>query len=272
MKYSIKQAPDKSFATKGDFIQYLKKNKSVLYDAKKAEYKKSSPEVIGDVKFKMLEPKIESITSDIIEVKAVINTTNIIDSHMDLHASEIWNKTVSDNPTSYHLKQHQQQFESVLSRTAKSYNEKFKFLDLGIDSSMETTANINQFVLPKIKNPYMFDQYINGDVINHSVGMRYVSLSLAYYDEDDEKEMEFFEEKKQLAVNPEVADEYGFFWWVSEAKKKEGSAVVFGSNSITPTLWIKNYEPQRNTQQEPKQSTQNGEPSKDTPQIFINTI
>jgi hypothetical protein len=173
---------------------------------------------------------------------------------------KIWNKTVADNPYSYHLKQHEAKFESVISNKAKSYNENMNFNQLGLNVDFKTVANINEFTLSRRKMEFMFDAYVNGDVKQHSIGMLYVNLDVAYYDEDSQKQMDFFNEMKSKAVNPEVADEYGYFWVVYEAKKREGSAVVFGSNSITPTLYVKNYEPSKDTQKniEPEQSTHKG--------------
>jgi hypothetical protein len=180
-------------------------------------------------------------------IEAVINTTNIIDSHMDLHLPDIWNKTVKDNPYSYHLKQHEQKFESVLSNKAKSYNLITNFRNLGLNKNFATIANMNKLVLGKKEQPFMFEKYTNGEVLEHSIGMIYVYLELAYYDEDSQKNMDFFNKALSQAVNPEIAEEKGFVWVVSQAKKREGSAVVFGSNSVTPTLSVTNYEPPKST-------------------------
>lgn len=208
-------------------------------------------------------PAIEDITSDVVEVKAVINTTNVIDSHLDLHVKGIWNKTVNDNPYTYHLKQHENKFESVLSSRAKNINEVMNFKDLGLSIDREMEANLNVFTLDKAKNPFMFDQYISGEVKQHSVGMVYVNIELAWHDEDSKKDMDFFNWAKSEAINPEVADHYGYCWVVREAKKREGSAVVFASNSITPTLYVKNFEPQSSTQKtEPPKGTQKDEKKK----------
>ena len=62
-----------------------------------------------------------------------------------------------------------------------------------------------------------------------------------------------------IVANKEVADERGFFWIVSEAKIIEGSAVVMGSNSATPTLSIENKTEADNITSEIKE-----EPSIDT--------
>ena len=257
MNYSIKQAPDKTFTDKMDLTRFIKKNFDEIKQMKMAEYKFNSTAYVKDDLIKAFEPVIEDISGDFIEVKTVINTTNIIDSHMDLHMPEIWNKTVKDNPYSHHLKQHEARFESVISNKAKSYNELSNFNLLGLNKDFSTVANINEFIIDRRKMQFMFDAYKNGDVKEHSVGMMYVNLDIAYYDEDSQKNMDFFNKAKEMAVNPEVADEYGYVWVVYEGKKREGSAVVFGSNPATPTLYVKNYEPQSSTRKhEPPQGTQ----------------
>lgn len=258
MNYVIKQFPDKKFTDKMDQSRFIKENLKELMAIKKSEYKTEADVIVkSELIVKDFAPKIDSITSDIIEVKAIINTTNVIDSHMDLHLKGIWNKTVKDNPYSYHLKQHERTFESVISSRAKSYNEQMNFKDIGIDADMIMDANINQFLIDKNKEPLMYRKYVEGEVKQHSVGMLYVDLDVAYYDEDSKKEMDFFNEMLELSINPEVAKEAGYVFVVREAKKREGSAVVFGSNPITPTLYVKNYEPQTSTYKtEPLKSTQ----------------
>ena len=270
MIYTLKQFPDKKFTDKMDLTRFIKNNLDELRVKKMSEYKTDSEVFVRNELVKEFVPEIETISSDIIEVKSVINTTNIIDSHMDLHMPAIWNKTVKDNPFSYHLKQHEARFEGVISNKAKSFNEESNFNLLGLNIDFKTIANINQFTLSKRKMPFMFDSYVNGDVKQHSIGMMYVNLDIAYYDEESQKQMDFFNEAKAQAVNPDVADEYGYFWVVYEAKKREGSAVVFGSNSVTPTLSVKNYEPEESTQQkiEPDNST----PKQDKIDLLIKNI
>ncbi len=250
MDYIIKQFPDKKFTNKMDQTRFIKGHFDEIKQIKMSEYKTNSHAILDGIVVKEFVPEIEPITSEFIQVKAVINTTNIIDSHRDMHMPQIWNKTVNDNPYSYHLKQHEAIFESVISKKAKNYNEPFNFNQLGLNVDFMTVANINEFVLQKKTMPFMFDKYVNGDVSQHSVGMIYVNMDMAYYDEESEKQMAFFEEMKKQAVNPDVADEFGYFWVIYEAKKREGSAVVFGSNSVTPTLSVKNYEPQKSTQKQ----------------------
>jgi hypothetical protein len=85
----------------------------------------------------------------------------------------------------------------------------------------------------------MFNQYKQGFVNNHSVGMRYVKMELAINDKDYEKEKNFYDKYISQVINKEDADKLGYFWVVTEAKVIEGSAVPMGSNPITPTTNIK---------------------------------
>jgi hypothetical protein len=257
MAFEIKQFPDKKFTDKMDLIRFVNKNKRELMFLKKEEYKTDVKSIVDNSISKAFTPDIQNIKSDIIEVKAVVNTTNIIDNHMDLHLDSIWNKTVADNPNTYHLQEHVKSFAAILSSKAKQSNEEMNFNELGLDVDFKTIANINTFTLSRSKNKTMFDAYANGEVNQHSVGMRYVNLSLAYADEEDQKEMDYFNEMIQKSVNPEVALEQGFVWVVSEAKKIEGSAVLFGSNSVTPTLYVKDYEPSEDTQDKEKKPLHN---------------
>ena len=249
MIYSIKQFPDKKFTDKMDLTRFIKKNFEDIQKAKLIEYKNNANKAID---INTLEanftPKIEDITSDIIEVKALVNSTNIIDSHLDLHSFKTWNKSVKDNKSTYVLDQHENNLNTVLSRKGININEQMNFKDFGF-KDMEFIANMSKFILNFKDNPKRFEQYAKGEITNHSVGMLYVmgKIELAYYDEESQKNMDFFEKVKSEALNPEIADVNGYVWYVSEAIKREGSPVVFGSNPITPTLEVKNYEPSNDT-------------------------
>lgn len=271
MTYTIKQFPDKKFTDKMDQTNFIKKSLRELSVLKSAEYKTDSSYTIKSELIKPFTPAIEPITGDIIEVKAIINTTNVIDSHMDLHLQGIWNKTVKDNPYNPVLKQHENKFESVIANKAKNLNQNMNFKDIGVDIDFAMQANCNIFLVDKNKQPLMFDKYSSGEVEQHSVGMMYVDMDIAYYDESSQKEMDFFNEMLALCINPEIAEEAGYVWIVREAKKREGSAVVFGSNPITPTLYVKNYQPQISTgKAEPQISTRNKQNDKALFDALIN--
>ena len=95
----------------------------------------------------------------------------------------------------------------------------------------------------------MHTQYADGHVKNHSVGMRYVKLSLAINDEDAGSNFDTWEKYIDQVANKEIAEAQGYFWAVKEAKVIEGSAVPIGSNQFTPTL-ENNKEPAQATPDE----------------------
>jgi len=95
---------------------------------------------------------------------------------------------------------------------------------------------VYEATITKTRNPFMFEQYKNGFVLNHSVGMRYFKLYFCYNNDAPEytAEKENFDKYKETILNKDDVGEY--FWAVTEAKNIEGSAVVKGSNFLTPVL------------------------------------
>ena len=100
---------------------------------------------------------------------------------------------------------------------------------LGYDMEGSTQALIFDATIKEERAPYMFGQYKNGYVDNHSVGMRYVTLYLCMNNDKSwaAEEKANWDKYYSEVANKEIADQYGYFWAVTEAKIVEGSAVVF---------------------------------------------
>lgn len=77
---------------------------------------------------------------------------------------------------------------------------------------------------------------------SRSIGFEYVKLIFCDRDSGNEDNVKNFNEYKPMAINPEVADEYGYFWVVKEIKLWEGSDVSFGANELTPMIGVKSKE------------------------------
>lgn len=262
----VKEFPDKEFATKEDLFKALKENKPSLISLKKSiEKRADSINYVNSINSDLTANKEENGTQtevDKLQVKVIINTTNFIDSHNDLHINGIWNKSVSDNANKgfLHLQEHDRDFDKVISDNAKGYVESITWKSIGLPYSGKTEALIFDSIIEKKRNEFMFKQYSNGWVKNHSVGMRYVKIDLAINSESewDKDEKELWDKYYPVVANKEVADERGYFWVVSEAKIIEGSAVVMGSNSATPTISVENKSEADNITSEKE------EPSNDT--------
>lgn len=197
----------------------------------------------------------------ILKAKVVINTTNLIDSHMDCHIPNLWSKSLSETKVLYLLQEHEMEFDSIIADSVKdglkAYTETMTFKSLGYSYKGNTEALIFDTQIKADVNPFMFDLYKKGRVYNHSVGMRYVKLYLCINSNEAEysAEKDNWDKYYKFVANKVVADEKGFFWAVTEAKVIEGSAVVKGSNECTPVMEIEiekeveNIEPSNDTQE-----------------------
>ncbi len=74
---------------------------------------------------------------------------------------------------------------------------------------------------------------------NRSIGYQVVNFEIAERDTEDEARKKAWEEYYPKALNPEKADESGFFFVLKDLKLFEGSDVSFGMNSLTPLLNVK---------------------------------
>ena len=234
------------FATKKELFKFLTENRDKLIAQKKAVKKEADcpvvvkPILVFDPKktATKADGKMDPVNMDSLKVVCVINTTNFLDSHNDLHLPGIWNKSLQDNKMIMHLQEHDMEFDKIIADgdNLKAYTKRFKWSELGYSYPGETEALIFDSEILRKRNEYMLLQYANGWVRSHSVGMYYVKMDFAINDSDYPNEFEAWNKYYPQIANPEVADERGYFWYVLEAKCVEGSAVPIGSNTCTPTL------------------------------------
>jgi len=239
---------------KEDVFSFLIENKDLHYKQKFSEYKKADS-VAHTFPREASKAALENLDNiDKLLVKSVINTTNLMDSHKDVHIPKIWNKTLRENKSFLLLKEHIMNFENIISDEVKAYVETMSFKELGFPQfKMDTQALIFNSVISRERNEFMFDQYGKGFVKNHSVCMRYVKLFLAVNSDASEykEEFEVWNRYASQVANIKDAEADGYFYAVTEAKLIEGSAVVKGSNVITPTQSVeaaKENEPSADTQ------------------------
>lgn len=250
-----------------ELFEFLKTNKSSLLAQKKYETKKgdsiSYAKMIVDEKGEAVKANIPLADTDpnVIQVLSVINTTNILDSHGDVHIPGLWKKSLAENKELYLLEEHKMSFRGIISDKVKAFTKTMSWKSLGLDAEGKTEALIFDSTISKNRNEYMFGEYKNGHVKNHSVGMRYVKIDLAINAPDDKyykEEYEIWLKHIDLIVNKEDAENAGFFWAVTEAKVIEGSAVPVGSNRITPTQEVKTdteFQPPVGTEEQPSEKS-----------------
>jgi hypothetical protein len=267
----------KEFSSKKELFDFLIQNKNTLIAQKRSTIKTVdcsvaiSPTIVRekDIASKALGEDMEDEMMDKLKVVVIINTTNFMDSHCDVHLPGIWNKSLKENKMIMHLQEHEREFEYVISdgKDLKAYTKTFSWAELGYNYEGNTEALVFESTILKKRNEFMFTQYLNGWVKNHSVGMLYIKMDIAVNDKEYLNEYAAWEKYYPMIANKEVADEKGHFWYVLEAKCIEGSAVVLGSNIATPTISVE-------IKEEPDESTQKDiEPSLvDTRNEFINDI
>lgn len=247
MRISI---PD--FESKKGTFDYLVKNKKSLIAKKKMGIVKSdpfyySPAIIpgnGKTSFSVKEEgDVQPADIDTLRVKVVANTANWIDSHMDMILEGAATKSIKERKHIIpHLYDHNHSVMAEVGDVVDIYPQKLHLRELGIDKEGLTESIIFVSDVKKSYNERVFDRYKKGKATQHSIGLQYVKLELAVNDKDYEKEYDFFKKYYDLAINPEIADQYGYFWVVSEYKLIENSVVLFGSNELTGTLEVEGGE------------------------------
>lgn len=253
------------FKTKEELYKYLRENKNLLITQKKSVIKHGDAVCAVDFelddKAEIYTPKAYAATTPTdytkLKAKLVINTTNLMDSHSDVHIPGLWKKNLQESKDKYLLKEHQLRFENIISDDIKAFTQKMTWKDLGYKFEGETEALIFDTEIEKDRNEYMAEQYAKGRVKQHSVGMIYVKLFLCINSESkfDKEEKANWDKYFPLVANKEKAEEQGYFWAVTEAKCIEGSAVPLGSNYATPTISIEPVGTTQSTNEEPEEPT-----------------
>lgn len=248
------------FEEKSELFSWLVANKTTLINQKKFEIKHGDAITYCSKSLEREETEEAEkgernllLDADKIKVKSIINTTGLMDSHSDVHINGLWKKSLSENNNIYLLKEHRMTFENIISDDVKAYTKNMTWQELGAPYEGTTQALVFDSKIEKGRNPYMYDQYVKGYVKNHSVGMRYYKLYLAINDKSYTAEFEAWNKYFSHAVNKEAIEEQGYFWAVTEAGIIEGSAVVKGSNWVTPTESVtatKEEEPQPEVEKE----------------------
>jgi len=250
---------DKTFATRKDLFAYLHANKSDILEMKKASKKTNvfTPKLIIDetpigIATKELTTSAKNDTDDVIKRTLIGNTYNWLDSHGDVHVGSTFSKSIGERVGKiWHLHDHEYKITAKVGTPQKVYEKEVKWSDLGVNKAGKTTVLMMDSNIEKAKNEQIFGEYKNGTIDQHSVGMYYVKIFLAMdSDEPDHSQYkETYDKYIDQIGNKEEVEKKGYFYAVLEAKLIEISAVLEGSNSLTPTLGVKGIEPSEDTQE-----------------------
>lgn len=251
------------FNNKAELINYLISNKSELIQLKKSVTKLSDAFLFSD-NLKVEANKIitdfrsDDIANGIIKRSIIGNTYGWMDSHDDVHIPGIFTKSISENKNIFHLHDHLYQIAAKVGTPTRIYEQTVGLGDLGLNKIGYATCLIMDSEIKKSYNAMIFNEYLTKQINQHSVGMIYQKLYLCVNDSEYKEEFANWNTYKNYVINIDKAEEEGYFWAVTEAKLREISCVLQGSNELTPTLNEKS-EAVNNT-------SETIEPSKDTQQ------
>jgi len=236
--------------TKAEILELARTDKKSLLASKSAQvkytdslaYTVAKPSSTKEASSKADEPVTLSADGTL-DVTIVCNTAWFVDSQMDVLTDKCYSKSVAEKGASIpHIADHKQSSTSHVGDVTKVYTKELPLAELGYgETSGSTTALVMESTVRKDYNEDVYKFYKNGKINQHSIGLRYVDIQLAINSkhEDDKEEFAVWEEGYESIINKEVVDEKGYFWLVKEINIIENSCVLFGANSLTPTLEVK---------------------------------
>ena len=207
----------------------------------------------------------EDLSDDEIGVDVITNMAGWCDSYMDVLIPDCWNKTIREKGASnkqliYHLKNHWSDTDSIIGGNVQMSS---KYLDLdqfNIDSDLKQgQALIGASIVKRKYDSKCFYLYSDDEIKQHSIGLRYIKISLCMNTDDEEYkyEKENWDKFYKFVINKDKVDGRGYFWAVEEIKLLEYSAVLYGANELTTVQGISKNEPSKDIQQEPSKDTIN---------------
>ena len=233
-----------------DFIKNLIANKAELIELKKAE-KKFTNGLNTVLNTKSVAKGLYSNKEDKLERTIVGNTYLFMDSHDDVHSKGVFTKSIKERQDKiFHLHDHEFKITSKVGEPLKVYEDSISWKDLGVNANGTTEALFMDTEIIKDYNAQIYNEYKANKINQHSVGMQYVKIDLAVNDEDYKEEYKLWQDTIDTIGNKDYAESKGYYWYVREAKLIEISAVLLGSNELTPTLGETKIEPSQDTQKE----------------------
>lgn len=258
---------NKKFASKEEMFFALKANVDKIVAIKKAAIKESEPvsynfrESKEEVSKEATPEKVKSIKNGD-TIYPVINTTLLLDSHGDVHLNGIWDTSVQQQQGKvYYAINHELKIGTIISypNEVEMMVKEMNWADLGQTYPGKTQALIFAAQLTDQSNKDAKKAIKAGVPLQNSVRMQYDKMVLCVDSNSkglEQERMNFYMYLPMIA-NKEDAVAAGYFWGIQSAKiVKEGSAVLAGSNFVTPILYEdpSNKQSKKETQSPPESS------------------
>jgi len=242
------------FTSKAEKFDYLVENKKELVNLKKSAIKLVDP--FGTSKFeesviKSLNETNNQDTDSQIKRTVIGNTYNWMDSHEDSHLDNVFANSIEQKGVKNinHFHDHVAQLMAKVGIPQAVYEKMINWTDLGVNKSGQTMALFMDSLIKRSMNPSIFEQYKEGLINQHSVGMQYVNIMLGINDPDRKEEYGVWSQYAPKLGNYAKAEQLGYCFFVKEAKLIEISCVIAGSNELTGTLPNKDIDPSKDSQE-----------------------
>lgn len=225
-----------------ELFQYLRDNKQDIRKQKKIGQKNGPNIGFGsdsDIKIAQSKAiKIHEESSSSLIVENIANMAGWHDYDDDVIIKGAYNKTIADKKNNRpSLKNHILSTDAIIGDTLEVFTKEVSMFDMGIKTDISTAeAFIFKTRIRKEYDSSTYYKYLYGAIKEHSIGLFYKNLELAINDPDFEEEFKTWNKFYSQIINKERTDSRGYFWAVREIDVYENSAVVFGSNELTPTI------------------------------------
>ncbi len=232
----------KKFKSEKELFNALIKNEKIITDAKKSQILKSADKGLSIKAKQVLKglntQTIKALNLDENYYYIAVNSTNILDSHSDLHVKGIWNKTVKEQQGKVYLvADHKLELNNVI---AQKEDIEMLLMDVpfsAIGKAYEGETQVLVYKIAKDKIKKDMQTWLDDYDIQASVRMQYVKIVTCL--NSDEKDHEKYKKNYDTYL-PLIANKSDFktfpnyFWAITEAKNvRESSLVLFGSNHAT---------------------------------------
>lgn len=228
-----------AFANKAETFSYLRKNVSQIIAQKKSLPIKSDIFDWGCLpvnKKSKVKDDGSMLGPDEIQVDAIANLSGWCDSYMDVMIKDNWNKTITDKAIVYHLKNHKYETDYIVGKDPELYTKIFPLEYFGITSDViKAQALMMKSIVSKDYDKKTFVLYRDGQIKQHSIGLRYIQIVLCMNSdlEEDSQYKKNWDKYYPVVINKDLVDQYRYFFAVIESQILENSCVLFGANKNT---------------------------------------
>lgn len=263
-----KEFPNKTFSNKDELFKALIENKSLIIESKKAEIYKSIDKGVSvtanQTAVKKLNEATKSFEIDDDYYYFVVNSSNVVDSHGDMHVTGNWEKTVKEQQGKVYLVfDHELKRSEIIAmkQDVEMFTAMIPFKAIGKDYEGETYCLIYKVKKDAIINSQAKEWLEKGYDLEASVRMQYMDIDVCINsnNKDYAKEKANYDTYINQVANIKDFEELDYFWIVKQAKNvMESSLVMFGSNSATGRIQENKTEPSDDTltDNEPTKVTQ----------------